>query len=84
MEINPSLIINPIPITLSKDQLTRHASKTDQSCEILIEVSYVEHQNAQNNGMKIKLKPKSKINFYFNYFLFRAIATIEEEKKSLS
>lgn len=72
VEINPSLIINPTPITLSKDQLMRHASKTDQSCEILIEVSYVEHQNAQNNGMKIKLNPhdesKSKIKFCLECF----------------
>lgn len=30
----------------------RNASKTDQSCELLIEVSYVEQQNDQNNGMK--------------------------------
>lgn len=52
VEINPSLIINPTPITISKDQLMRNASKTDQSCELLIEVSYVEQQNGQDNGMK--------------------------------
>lgn len=39
-----------MPITLSKEQLMRYASKNDQSCVLLIEVSYVEHQHDNNNG----------------------------------
>lgn len=51
VEINPSIIINPTPITISKDQLTRYVTDADQSCVLLIEVSYVENQKNDNTGM---------------------------------
>lgn len=51
VEINPRIIINPVPITLSKEELMRNVSRTDRSCELVIEVSYIEHQNNGNKNL---------------------------------
>lgn len=58
VEINPSTMTTATPIILSKDQLTCFTSKNDQndrSCMLLIEVSYAEHPNGNNNDTGMQL-----------------------------
>lgn len=63
VEINPSIIINPLPITLSKEQLMRYTSKSDHTCVLLIEVSYVEQPNRDSQGKQIMVEHRIVGNF---------------------
>lgn len=81
VEINPSTMTNPTPITLSKDQLTRYISKNDRSSMLLIEVTYAEYQNGNNDNSSGMLL------FYVHIFSFafiRSVSAIVIQRKKIS
>lgn len=98
VDINPSIIRNPTPITISKKQLMRYTSKTNKTCTLLIEVSYVEHQNNNSNGnlyaqIQFVLQCSFRVLLIFDWFVFvvfvfvfvfSASASIKEAKKDKS
>lgn len=63
--------MNPMPVVISKEQLKRNINKTDQSCELVVEVSYMEHQNIKSNGKKLNITIFCNCSLsYYNLFLF--------------